>query len=415
MRSPIKNLPKSVKYLVCYLPFIVVGTVLIVVGIFEEDTARIASIIVGIVVLISGLFAWCTDTDVGCLLICRYSSSKQKQRQQELSTESGQDARTKTPTNTDSRGRSPDIEAAINHTTTFTITNNRTTIINNRVDSPVNNNYEDTKITDRLTGTHGMTNNSINRYGKYSLQQKASGRVRRQRFGDDTLVKESRVGAFALRNRDGDPVEGNSFGTFGNFGRGIRKNRKSRLTVTNVTALNSGMINRGYHNSSEGDLQNIPYDPAFNVEFFMDRVKHNAISNWVTNVTSSMEDLTQASVYPDPIPRSKQYRGSKLQQQQRQSSVETSISTRTDPNSLPPPDELEEDEETIDNSNSDTDQQQPQELGDETEVFHASKLNRENTVEEQTLGSDGEQEEYDIDEFMGKDFLLQFGFANVPE
>lgn len=413
MKSPLKNLPKSVKYLVCYLPFILVGTVLIVVGVFQENSARIASIIVGIVVLLSGLFAWCTDTDVGCLLICRYSSSKQKQRQQQESiTESGQDERTKTPTNSDSRARSPDIEAAINHTTTFTITNNRTTIINGRVDSPVNNNYEDIRLTEKLTATRAITNNSMDRYGNYSLQQKPTGRVRRQRFGDDTMVKEPRVGAFGtLRNRDGDAMESNGFGNFGNFGRGIKKNRKSRLTITNVTALNTGMINKGFHHSSEGDLKNIPYDPAFNIESFMDRVKHKTISNWVTNVTNSMEDLMQTGVYPDPLSPVYIHKHYSSVQQHRQPSTDTSNSTRTDP--LAPPNELDEAVEDTMNIDELQQPQQHQKEEEDTEIQVFRPDHDENHPEdEQTLGSDGDHEEYDIDEFMGKEFLLKFGFVN---
>lgn len=261
-------LPKTVKYLLCYLPFILIGTGLIVFGVFQKDSARIASLIVGVVVLFSGLFAWCTDSEVGCFVVCTWSH------------------RERSKTKNISKPTIPADQAA----EIFTIHNNRTV-----VDSPRTNTLKSKKKlsqaethSEKSEGFHEekmLQRDQHNQPRKYSMHS-----MNRRKISVDEEAAYHRDGGGGGRRRPRLPTNVSAIDNFPNNWKpnGIHGRDKLRLTVNNLKNFNKQyqysldlerMRGDGMHDSVNM-INNQTFELAINISI----QKSIAIKNWIKDV-----------------------------------------------------------------------------------------------------------------------------------
>ena len=300
-------LPKTVKYLLCYLPFILVGTGLVVFGVFQTDSARIASLIVGVVVLFSGLFAWCTDSDVGCFVVCSCWSNKEKKLK-----------KTSKSTTTNSRVIQESHEIFTIHNTR-TAASPQTTASKKTTTKTPTNNESNTVKNESFRETRMIQRDRHNQYGQYSLHsmhqhkvyedQEATGNGnRRQRFPTRAPSLDNHLNTYKPN--------------------GIHGRHEMRLTVRNLQKLDKI---RQHHQSLESAemQQRIPEinmyasqqmnNEAFELEFSLSIQKRESIKNWITDVHHSREDVAvmqnDAHQLPHPLmgASAKGYDSSKFQ------------------------------------------------------------------------------------------------------
>jgi len=276
-------LPKTVKYLLCYLPFILVGTGLVVFGVFQEDSARIASLIVGVVVLFSGLFAWCTDSDVGCFVVCSCWSNKERKLK-----------KTSKSTTTNSRVIHESHEIFTIHNSRTAASPQTTASKKTTTKTPTNNDESNTVKDENFRETRMIQRDRHNQYGQYSLHSMHQHKV----YDQD---QEAALGAGGNR-RQRFPTRAPSLDNHLNTYKpnGIHGRHEMRLTVRNLQKLDKI---RQHHQSQETaeQHQRMPEinvytsqqmnNEAFELEFSLSIQKRESIKNWITDVHHSREDV----------------------------------------------------------------------------------------------------------------------------
>ena len=308
-------LPKTVKYLLCYLPFILVGTGLVVYGVLQQESARIASLIVGVVVLFSGLFAWCTDSDVGCFVVCSCWSHKDRKLKIKKSSKStGFEVDQDIFTIHNKRATSPQTQASTKKSNTnagaveAALELSSSSPDHNTKEGAENNNKENSKMIQR---------DRHNNYGQYSLHQS-------RHMDEEAGLGGGRRTRFPTRA----PSLDNHLNTY--KPNGIHGRQEMRLTVRNLQKLDKM---RQHNKSIDSDPRGNPHEAyiasgnhqimsneAFELEFTLSIQKRESIKNWITDVHHSREDvgvMTNNNVAgSDPLQQKQQHPQHQQQQQQ---------------------------------------------------------------------------------------------------
>ena len=328
------GLPKTVKYLLCYLPFILVGTGLVVYGVFQSNSARIASLIVGVVVLFSGLFAWCTDSDVGCFVVCSCWSHKDRKLKIKKSSKSSTfEVDQDIFTIHNKRATSPQTQASTKKKTSA----GTTTVL--AIEEGDNNTLTKGEGAGDLTDPKNNNNKMIqrdrhNNYGQYSLHQS-----RHVMMDEEAGLGGGGGGgpnnASTAGRRPRFPTRAPSLDNYLNSYKpnGIHGRQEMRLTVRNLQKMDKM---RQHHKSVESDhmreaaavaytttaANQIMSNEAFELEFTLSIQKRESIKNWITDVHHSREDV---GLMTDPQQKQQQQqqpqvpqRGMSMQQHQQQ-------------------------------------------------------------------------------------------------
>lgn len=292
------GLPKTVKYLLCYLPFILVGTGLVVYGVFQSNSARIASLIVGVVVLFSGLFAWCTDSDVGCFVVCSCWSHKDRKLKIKKSSKSSTfEVDQDIFTIHNKRATSPQTTSSKKKTSA-----GAATVLAIEAEGD-NNTVTKGEGAGELTDPKDNNNKMIqrdrhNNYGQYSLHQS------RHVMVDDEAGLGGGGNTGTAGRRPRFPTRAPSLDNYLNTYKpnGIHGRQEMRLTVRNLQKLDKM---RQHHKSVDSDriqeaaavaytttsANQIMSNEAFELEFTLSIQKRESIKNWITDVHHSREDV----------------------------------------------------------------------------------------------------------------------------
>ena len=279
-------LPKTVKYLLCYLPFILIGTGLVVFGVFENGSARIASLIVGVVVLFSGLFAWCTDSDVGCLVVCSCWSNKERNKSKKSSKSTVQANQT--------------VEIFTIHNSRAVVESPQTTTASKTTKKVSQEEAGSGKEEDFREGKM-IQRDRYNHYGKHSLHTT----MHKVAFDDEHPHVGGGGGGGGRKPRfpTRAPSLDNHLNTY--KPNGIHGRQEMRLTVRNLQKLDKM---RQHHNSMDSDRMHEAHmysttmmnNEGFEVEIGLSIQKQESIKNWISDVHNSREDVGMMNESPTP-------------------------------------------------------------------------------------------------------------------
>ena len=300
------------------------GTGLVVYGVFQQESARIASLIVGVVVLFSGLFAWCTDSDVGCFVVCSCWSHKDRKLKIKKSSKStGFEVDQDIFTIHNKRATSPQTQASTKKSNTNAGAVEAALELSSS--SPDHNTKEgvDSKENDKM-----LQRDRHNNYGQYSLHQS------RHMDEEAGLGGGPNGTGTGTGRRPRFPTRAPSLDNYLNTYKpnGIHGRQEMRLTVRNLQKLDK--IRHTVDSDPRGNQHEAAFtaavatgnhqimsNEAFELEFTLSIQKRESIKNWITDVHHSRENvglMTNNNVVSDPPHQKQQQQQSQQQQQQQQ-------------------------------------------------------------------------------------------------